>query len=183
MLGGCGSTVRSNVITFHELAPNTRLSFTVRPYQDQQESLEYRTYADLIKRNLEAKGFREVRIEQADLIVLFRYGIGEGNTTAERYPRIGQLNGSEENVSADIAISSAKAEKKMRMRFLRLEMIDAGALRAAGNILQLYDTRVTSRGKVAQLPAVVPSMVKSIFEDFPGKSGSIRKSTVLLVKE
>jgi len=203
MLGGCGTMVHSNVSTFHELHPNTQMSYAMRPFKAQQGSLEYKTYANVIKRNLDTKGFREVPFEQAELAVLFSYGIDEGREVVSSYPIIGQTGslggyttgtattfGNTTSYSATTSsvpnygvVGSGISRRREHVRFLKLEMVDAVQYRADGTIHQIYEAKVNSVGSTAQLAAIFPSMVKSLFEDFPGKSGSVRKSTVLLTSE
>jgi hypothetical protein len=61
-------------------------------------------------------------------------------------------------------------------RVLRLDIVDKQAL-AEGNIKKLYEGKVVSSGFSDQLAKVLPEMVKALFEDFPGQSGSTRTSS------
>jgi hypothetical protein len=61
-------------------------------------------------------------------------------------------------------------------RVLRLDIVDKQAL-AEGNIKKLYEGKVVSSGFSDQLVKVLPEMVKALFEDFPGQSGSTRTSS------
>jgi hypothetical protein len=63
-------------------------------------------------------------------------------------------------------------------RVLRLDIVDKQAL-AEGNIKKLYEGKVVSSGFSDQLTKVLPEMVKALFEDFPGQSGSTRTSSQL----
>jgi hypothetical protein len=47
----------------------------------------------------------------------------------------------------------------------------------AGFHLVLSGPFVSSRGSTGQLDSVLPTMIKALFEDFPGKSGNTRTST------
>jgi len=60
-------------------------------------------------------------------------------------------------------------------RVLRLDIVDKQAL-AEGNIKKLYEGKVVSSGSSSQVAQVLPTMVKTLFEDFPGKSGNTRTS-------
>jgi hypothetical protein len=62
------------------------------------------------------------------------------------------------------------------MRVLRLDIVDKQAL-AEGNIKKLYEGKVVSSGFSGQLVQVLPTMVKALFEDFPGQSGTTRTSS------
>jgi hypothetical protein len=59
---------------------------------------------------------------------------------------------------------------------LKIEILDRNAL-VQQKIKKIYEAKVLSRGSSAQLSKVMPSMIKALFEDFPGKSGSTRSST------
>jgi hypothetical protein len=61
-------------------------------------------------------------------------------------------------------------------RVLRLDIVDKQAL-TEGNIKKLYAGKVVSSGFSAELVQVLPMMVKALFEDFPGQSGSTRTSS------
>jgi len=61
-------------------------------------------------------------------------------------------------------------------RVLRLDIVDKQAL-VEGNIKKLYEGTVVSSGFSDQLVKVLPEMVKALFEDFPGQSGSTRTSS------
>jgi hypothetical protein len=61
-------------------------------------------------------------------------------------------------------------------RVFRLDIVEKQAL-AEGKITKLYEGKVVSSGSGSQLAQVLPTMVKALFEDFPGKSGSTRTST------
>jgi hypothetical protein len=61
-------------------------------------------------------------------------------------------------------------------RVLRLDIVEKQAL-AEGNIKKLYEGKVVSSGFSGQLVQVLPTMVKALFEDFPGQSGTTRTSS------
>jgi hypothetical protein len=61
---------------------------------------------------------------------------------------------------------------------LILDIVDKQGF-AEGNIKKLYEGKVVSRGFSDQLGQVLPTMVKVLFEDFPGQSGSTRTSSHL----
>jgi hypothetical protein len=47
----------------------------------------------------------------------------------------------------------------------------------AGNVKMIYKANAYSNGSVGHLSMIMPAMVKSVFEDFPGKSGETRTSS------
>jgi hypothetical protein len=58
-------------------------------------------------------------------------------------------------------------------RVLRLDIVDKQDF-AEGNIKKVYEGRVVSSGFSDKLDKVLPKMVKALFEDFPGQSGSTK---------
>jgi hypothetical protein len=48
---------------------------------------------------------------------------------------------------------------------------------AEGRIKKIYEAKAVSSGSIGQLSSVLPTMIKAVFEDFPGKDGSVRTST------
>ncbi|MEP7073185.1 MAG: DUF4136 domain-containing protein [Nitrosospira sp.] len=183
MLGGCGTTVRSNVSTFHELPSNTQMSYAMRLSKAQERSLEYKTYANIIKRNLETKKFLEVPLEQAELVVLFSYGVGDGKETTTVENTKDKFLATSSIPDNGVGKNTGPSRKNDRMHYLKLEMVDAVQYKENGTIHQVYEARVTSPSRKVQLAAVFPYMAQSLFEDFPGKTGSVRKSTVIFKNE
>ena len=61
-------------------------------------------------------------------------------------------------------------------RVLILDIVAKQGL-AEGNIKKLYEGKVVSSGFSDQLVQVLPTMVKALFEDFPGQSCITRTSS------
>ena len=122
-------------------------------------------------------------------MVFFAYGIDTGRAVDSSYPIIGQT-GVEPCSTFDGTIQSygcywpwptygvvgtRVTSQTEYTRVLRLDIVDKQAL-AEGNIKKLYEGKVVSNGSSNQLMKVLPTMVKALFEDFPGQSGSTRTS-------
>jgi len=127
------------------------------------------------------------RLDQAQTVVFFAYGIDKGRAVDSSYPIIGQT-GVETCTSTSCLDSSPwptygvvgtrETRQTEYTRVLRLDIVDKQAL-AEGNIKKLYEGKVVSNGSSNQLMKVLPTMVKALFEDFPGQSGSTRTSLQL----
>jgi hypothetical protein len=196
-LAGCAQFIRSQVSAFHEMSDGARPTYAFLPFKEQEGSLEHKTYQSLLRQELNAKGFREVPIAQAQVIAFFQYGIDAGREVTYSYPIIGQTgtassyttgtvrsygggyatySGTTYNTPSYGVVGTGVGSRTEYGRFLRLDLVDRAAL-VGGSVKKLYEGRVTSRGSSGQLSAVMPSMIRALFEDFPGKSGTTRTVT------
>jgi hypothetical protein len=60
-------------------------------------------------------------------------------------------------------------------RYLNIDII-AIAKSGDGKVQKVYEGKAISSGSSGQLAPVMPAIVRSVFEDFPGKSGTSRTS-------
>lgn len=184
-LTGC-ALLRSQVAVLHHLPKDlSGTTYVMIPFKEQEGSLAHKVYEEAVRQELNAKGFRETTVNQAQTVVFFAYGIDKGRGVVSSYPIIGQT-GVETCTSTSCLDSSPwpiygvvgtrKTLETQYTRVLRLDIVDKQAL-AEGNIKKLYEGKVLSRGFSDQLAKVLPEMVKALFEDFPGQSGSTRTSS------
>jgi hypothetical protein len=155
------------------------------PFKEQEGRLAHTTYEEVVRQELNAKGFHETTIDQAQTVVFFAYGIDKGKGVVSSYPIIGQT-GVETCTSTSCLdsgpwptygpVGTKKIRQTQYTRLLRLDIVDKQAL-AEGKIKKLYEGRVVSSGFSDQLAKVLPEMVKALFEDFPGQRGSTRTSS------
>jgi hypothetical protein len=118
-------------------------------------------------------------------VVFFAYGIDTGKGVVSTYPIIGQT-GTETCTSTSCldsnpwptygVVGTRKTKQTEYTRVLRLDIVDKQAL-AEGKVKKLYEGKVVSSGVSDQLTKVLPMMVKALFDDFPGESGSTRTSS------
>jgi hypothetical protein len=166
------------------------------PFKEQEGSLEHKAYEQVVRQELNAKGLREAALEHAEVVVFLSYGIDTGKEVVSSYPIIGQTGVSSGYTHGTVqsyggygtysgtttytptygAVGTGVKSHTEYTRFLRVDLLDKKAL-AEANIKKLYEAKVVSRGSSGQLPAVLPTMIKALFEDFPGKSASTRTST------
>ena len=89
-LSAC-SLLRSQVAVFHR--PPKDLSgttYAIIPFKEQEGSLEHKAYEEAVRQELNAKGFRETTVDQAQVAVFLAYGIDTGREVVSSYPIIGQ---------------------------------------------------------------------------------------------
>lgn len=196
LLSGCAGFIRSDISVFHEIPSTfTGATYAVIPFKEQEGSLEHKTYERAVKRELDAKGFKEVPIENAEIVIFLSYGIDTGKEVVESYPIIGQTGVSSSHTSGTLysyggygtysgtttytptygVVGTGVTSSTEYTRFFKLDLLDKKAL-TEKQIKKLYEAKVISRGSSRQLSAVLPTMIKALFEDFPGKSGSTRRT-------
>jgi hypothetical protein len=195
-LTACGQLVKSNVQAFHELPPEKHLSFAMLPLQDQEGSLEHKSYASLVKEELITKGYIEKPVEDADVIVFMNYGIDNGHEEISSYPIWGQTGTSSTYTTGNVTaygnmatynatttstptygVTGTGVSSHMKYkRFLTVELVDNKTFLLTKKIQKIYEGKVTSEGSSSTIAPVMPAMIKSLFEDFPGKSGKARTS-------
>ena len=184
MLSGCG-LLRSQVAVVHQLPKDlSGTTYVMIPFKEQEGRVAHKVYEEAVRQQLNAKGFRETTLDQAQTVVFFAYGIDTGRAVDSSYPIIGQT-GVESCTSTSCLDSSPwptygvvgtrETRQTEYTRVLRLDIVDKQAL-TEGNIKKLYEGKVVSSGSSDQLMKVLPTMVKALFEDFPGQSGSTRSS-------
>lgn len=196
-IAGCAQFIRSQVSVFHEIPEGTRPTYALLQFKEQEGSLEHKTYESLARQELNSKGFREVPVDQAEVIAFLQYGIDSGREITYSYPIIGQTgtassyttgtvqsygggyatySGTTYNTPSYGVVGTGVGSRTEYGRFLRLDFVDRAAL-VGGKVKKLYEARVVSRGSSGQLSLVMPSMIRALFEEFPGKSGATRTVT------
>jgi hypothetical protein len=192
---GCASTYFvSNVTAFHQLGQLSGLTYTVLPYREQQDSLEYNNYAQMVSAELKRFGMIEVNdTNKAAVSVFIRYGIDNGTQVTSTYPIIGQTGVAASTTSGTLSrfgnmatvhatttytptygvVGTGARTDTIYMRFLDLEIVDTLSL-TLGAPKKLYEGKVRSNGSTPQLARVMPYMMESVFKEFPGP-GSLAK--------
>jgi Domain of unknown function (DUF4136) len=189
-LSGC-ALLRSQVAVSHQLPEDlSGTTYVMIPFKDQEGSLEHKAYEEAVRQGLNAKGFRETTVDQAQTVVFLAYGIDTGRRVVSSYPIIGQTGATTCNTFDGTphesygccdsspwptygVVGTRKTRQIEYMRVLRLDIVDKEDF-AEGNIKKVYAGRVVSSGFSDKLDKVLPKMVKVLFEDFPGQSGSTK---------
>jgi len=198
-LGGC-AVVKSNVSVFHvlpEKPEHTKYAFL--PLEGQKGSLEYQNYKALVRNELFKYQYEEVPISKATVIVAFNYTIGGGKEKVSSVPTYGQTGVSSSTTRGTVrtygnygtysgtttytptyGITGYQAVSRTEYtRNVWLHIVDKASLES-GEPKKLYEASVVSEGSSSQIVRVMPALVKAIFKEFPGKSGSTRKEIIPL---
>ncbi|QJE00736.1 DUF4136 domain-containing protein [Massilia forsythiae] len=188
LLGGCATTIRSDVTTFHQwpaqLAEKS-YAFDAPPPQD--NTLELQSYQNLVRGQMNRLGFHEAPQSPA-LKVALRFVTVDVPTQvvypsyAPFYPyspRFGYggfrrryWGGGWYNPFYDPFWGPVPAyDVQEEHRYHRQLQI---AIRNAGDGKHLFDVTVRNVSKQMSTPAVMPALVQSAFEGFPGPNGGSR---------
>ena len=196
---GC-ALVRSDVAVFHQLPEvpvHTKYAFI--PLKGQESSLEYATYQKLIRAELAAHKYEEVDTADAEVIVAFSYGIDSGKEKLSSVPIFGQTGVSSLSTYGTIStygnygsysgtttytptygvVGSSTVSGTQYGRGLWLYIVDKKTV-GTEKLKMLYEGSVKSSGSSSQISKVMPAMVKALFKEFPGKSGSTRREIIPL---
>lgn len=197
-LSACGGFIRSEVEVFHQLGQTSRpVRFAFLPLTDQENSLEYKTYADLVSQQLRKYQYTHITNEEPadgqfpDVIVIFDYAVDSGRQVLSSVPIFGQTGVSSSTTRGTIntygntatysgtttytptygVVGSSTVSRRKYTRVLLLRMVEAKSL-GTEKVNVLYQASVGSSGSSSQMSKVVPAMIKALFKYFPGKSGS-----------
>ena len=183
LLTGCATTLRSDVTSFQQWPANTAgASYGFKRIGKQGDSLEHKTYEDLTRNELgklklvEAPAGVKPRFE-----VSLDYGIAT-NTVRLREPvwddriywhppyhhaTLGWRPGywARDPFGPHI-VGYKTVYRDVSTRRLRVDITDNGQ--------KVFEASATSSGSGQALAAVMPYLVRSVFEGFPGTNGQVR---------
>jgi len=200
-LSGCACFVKSNVAVFHQLgevpAPKT---YAFVPLKDQKNSLEYKTYIELVRQQLIKHQYREaISGETPDVVIALSYGIDSGKEKLASVPIFGQTGVSSSTTHGTLntygnygtysgtttytptygIVGSSTVSRTEYSRGLWLYIVDAKSV-GTKNLNVLYEGSVKSSGSSSQLSRVMPAMIEALFKEFPGKNGKTRTETTAI---
>lgn len=199
LLVGCGTTrLQGSVTRFHMLDESPK-TFAIFPLEDQQESLEFRTYARNLSNDLTAKGWREELAERADVAIFLEYAIG-GKTETRSYPIFkqvpfgsaittgtisssGQIQATTTQATTMAVAGTGTYTDTVFVREVSLKMFSLPVWRATKKMEPVYEGTINSTGTTGQLPVVMPTLIRALLQDFPGKSGSSQIVTLPILPE
>ena len=168
-LSGC-VTVRNKVTTFHDGGISTG-SIAIAPAPGIPDSAEFRTYAAILQRGLDQKGFTPAWNDHPDYLGLLSYGIASGGT----YTSLRTTYGPGWYGRGRLGVNGISATSyRYFSRVLQLSIVNKL------NDQEIWKGRVTSTGMSGEINRVLPTMVTALLRDFPGTSGVTRSITLPL---
>jgi hypothetical protein len=182
LLSGCaGTIVRSQVTAFHDWPADLgEKSYSFSRDARQANDLEYRSYENLVRNELQRLGFGETA--NARLRVNLNYDVdsrdvrvvepvvmdpwyGPGYLGRYHYPY-----GLYSPYADPFWFGPPVVQPVERQYVVYMRQLSITIARAADG-KNLYQVTVKSEGANPSLAAVMPAMVRSAFADFPGPSG------------
>lgn len=155
-------------------ADGSRGGYFIYTADGDQKSLERATYTDRVRRGLNRNGFVETKAEKADYVVMFAYGVRASGQTSTPTAQV-QLAGSTAFAQGFNAASAAGGgrvttedvcTRTFIMRLYDRVMFDTGV-----DGPPRYERQVRSTGRSCDLGEVLPTIIDTAFENFPGEPG------------
>lgn len=190
LLGGCATTIRSDVTTFHHWpAQMADKSYLFEPVPPQEDTLEMRSYQELVRGQLSKLGFHDAGTGTPNLLVSMHF------TTTDipvrviepayplmyypsmRYrfwgPRRHYWHGGFFSPFYDPFWDPFPAyEIRIQHQYQRELQV---SIKSAATGERLFDVTVHNVSRQLSTPKVMPALVQSAFEGFPGPSGVARR--------
>lgn len=193
-LSACASPkyVVSDVTRFHTLsAPVSGQTFAIVALSpDQEQSIAFRQYGDLINARLSALGLKQFSGSAptgADYVVTLDYQVLGPTVDVETHTSnfgfaFGYSNyrrpfGYPYGFGYDPFFDTYTESRQLFTRRLELDMYK-GATYVSGPKQRVFEGRAVSVGLSSQIETVMPYMLDAVLGDFPGQSGRSRSVTV-----
>ena len=196
LLGGCATTYRSDVTTFHQwpaqMADKSYV-FEVPPQQD--DTLEWRSYQELVRGELARLGFRDANGATPALTVSMRFTTTDipvrvlepvmSPFYSPMYHPMGRFGyrgfhrrywGGWYSPFYDPFWSPAYQVSVEHQYRRELQV----SIKQASDARRLFDVTVHNTSRELSTPQVMPALVRSAFAEFPGPSGAARRVEVTL---
>lgn len=200
VVAGCTSSLTARVQRFNAMPAPQGQSFIVVPAEaGDRGGLEFGQYADHVRRNLIAQGYREAASRgDATLVVRLGYGVDQGRQIVEEWPnpwgygrfgrpyysRFGYFGGRRapfrfgwydpffgDPFGADVSV------RTVYTAFLDLD------IRRATDDQSLFEGFAEARAGTDELQVLVPNLIEAMFTGFPGNNGERVRITVTPERE
>jgi hypothetical protein len=182
ILAGCGpQLVQADVTRFHALPPaGAAPSFTILPDAAQLGSLEFESYAQLVAAQLQGRGWRPVAAKagaEAETMVRLSWGAGPPHTEYWSSPSSiyggagwGRNSWRGGGVWDPFPYTETRSLTTYG-KWLTVDVLDGPAFRRGGTV-KLFEGRAVAEGASPAVAPAIPYLVKALFTNFPGASGS-----------
>ncbi|MGQ0659286.1 DUF4136 domain-containing protein [Sphingosinicella sp.] len=193
-LAGCTSSLTARVQRFNAMPPPDGQSFVVEAAEaEDRGGLEFRQYADHVRRHLTALGYREAASRRdASLIVTLGYGVDRGRQQIDEFPNPwGYRRFGPAYYSRFGYFGRRRAPfywgwhdpfwdpfgYDVTVRTIYTSFLDLDIRRAADN-QSLFEGFAEARSGTDELPVLVPNLIEAMFTGFPGNNGERVRITV-----
>jgi hypothetical protein len=189
LLGGCATTVRSDVTTFHQWPVQMEdKSYAFEAPAPQEDTLELRSYQDLVRGQLARLGFHDAGAARPALLVSMHF-----TTTDVPVRVIEPMYPMTYYPSARFAFMGPRRHYwgsfyspfydpfwdpfpayHVEIRHQYQRELQVG-IKSAADGKRLFDVTVHNASGELSTPKMMPALVQSAFEGFPGPSGVARR--------
>lgn len=187
LVSACGPRMfRADVTQFHDAQDSFQgRSFILLAKEEAKtDSLEFSRYADLVVREMVARGMAQAPdAETAEVVANLDYLAGEAedasysvpvHTTVGFHSGYGHYHRGHSHFGTGVGfygpVYYRDVQRTLFRHELNLSIIDAAAWRQ-GKIVTLYEGRAVSRVETDERTRVVPLLVRALFQAFPGGDG------------
>ncbi len=195
-LGGCASSLPTEVTTFHQLPARSELSgrsFAMVSDPAQRDSLEHASYADAVRHALVRQGLVEAPAERvADYAVNVRYSTAESASYQRRGgSSVGvgvsgggfSLGGLGLGIGIGIPIGGGGQRSTPTYRHeLDVDLNTWGSTAGGQPGTRVFEGRAIAENEAESIASVMPALVEALFDDFPGANGRTRNVEVRLAQ-
>ena len=200
-VSACTSSLTARVQRFNAMPAPDGQSFIIQPAEaEDRGGLEFGQYADHVRRNLIALGYREAASRgDASLIVTLGYGVDRGRQQVAEYPN--PWGYSRFGLRPYYGRFGTFGRRRSRFYFgwhdpwfdapfgydIRVytvypAFLDLDIRRAADN-QSLFEGTAQARAQTNELPVLVPNLIEAMFTGFPGNNGERVRITVAPERE
>ena len=190
LLAACASTFPAQVARFQQLPAPTGQTFVVQPRDASKAgSLEFATYANLVRERLVAQGYQPAADPQAaTLLVKLDYGVSNGREKVATRPGFGPRFGYGGFYGYPYYLRSRYYRPYFYGSFydpfwgggfdqpevysytVYNSFVDMKIARAGSNE-SVFEGRAEANTRSDDLTRLVPNLVTAMFTNFPGRSG------------
>lgn len=181
LCAGCASTVTIEAKGTQKADATipSHVTYAVLPTMEVEKDPNFTTYARLVAKKMDERGFKESDAKTATLGVYLGYGVTESSTSAASSgapPPMGSQGGMGTGGSGyggggggGYASGVSSSDPTAAKRFISQLVIVVGDLpesRTAGTLVELWRGEAMHRGLTNDLPALAPLLVEASFRNF-----------------
>jgi hypothetical protein len=188
LLGGCATTVRSNVTTFNQWPAQLQdKSYAFEQPSPQENTLEMQSYRELVRSQLARLGFHDAGAGKPHLLVSMHFMTTDVPVrqlyAADPFfygpPRIAFVAGRRHHFGGwyyspfydPFWGRGPYYEERVVHQYHRELKV---AIRSEADGKPLFDVTVRNSSRELSTPKIMPALVQSAFEGFPGPNGGAR---------
>lgn len=186
LLAACATPFRADVARFQQLPAPQGQTFVIQPREAaKQGSLEFESYAQLVRQQLQAQGYQPSASPQAaTLVVTLDYGVSDGREKVVTRPGYGGFYGGYSRFGYwpysrypfyhggfyDPFWGSPFGYPEVYSYTIYNSYLDM-QIKQAGSNQNVFEGRAEATSRSDDLTRLVPNLVQAMFTNFPGRSG------------